>query len=80
MNRYTLNIAINSTMLLITYEAIQSSQKNESNDSIKSINQLIIHGDLFGKPSISLIFFWKVFDFDFVDFFGIFESIQLIQS
>ena len=38
MNRYDLNILINSILLQSTYEPTQSSQKNASNDSIKSIN------------------------------------------
>ena len=39
MKRYNLNISINSTMLLSTYEPTQSTQKDISNESIKSINQ-----------------------------------------
>ena len=44
-------------MLLSTYESTQSSQKNDPNDSIKSINQLEKYVDLF----------WKIFYF--VDLF-----------
>ena len=76
MNRYNLNILINSIMLLSTCESTQSSQKNDSNDSINSINQLNIHVDLFGNSSISLTclanirFCWPFWEmFDFVDLF-----------
>ena len=55
-----LNIPINSIMLLSTYESIQSSQRTDSYDSIKSINQLKIYVDLF----------WEIFNF--VHLFGIF--------
>ena len=54
MNRYNLNIPINSSMLLSTCESTQSSQRNDSNDSIKSINQLNIYVDLYETSSISL--------------------------
>ena len=67
----------------------QSSQRNDSNDSIKSINKLNIYVDLlfgnhlfrwrfFGKRSISLTFFGK--RSISLTFLGYFESIQLIQS
>ena len=73
MNRYNLNISINSIMLLSTYESTQSSQKNDTNDSINSINGLNISTQstqstqfntifcwpFLGKPSISLTFFWE---------------------
>ena len=68
MNRYKLNISSNSIMLLRTYDPTQSTHKNNSNDSIKSINQLNLYVDLF----------WKTFDF--VDLFEFFESIEFIQS
>ena len=55
-------------MLLRTYDPTQSTHKNNSNDSIKSINQLDLYFDLF----------WKTFDF--VDLFGFFESIEFIRS
>ena len=47
MNRYNLNIPTNSIMLIRTYVSTQSSEKNGSDDSIKSINQLKIYLDLF---------------------------------
>ena len=65
MNRYNLDIPINSIMLLSTYESTQSSQMNDLNDSMKSINQL---KTFFGKRSISLTFL------------GYSELIQFIQS
>ena len=71
MNRYNSNTPINSIMCLSTYESSQSRLKNGSNDSVKSINQLIIYICCrLGKHDISLTFFWKTFDF--IDFFEIF--------
>ena len=58
MNRYNSNIPINSIMCLSTYESSQSRLKNGSNDSVKSINQLIIYICCrLGKHDISLTFF-----------------------
>ena len=62
MNRYNLNVPINSIMLLGTYESTQSlikSIKNDSNDSIKSVNQLNIYVDIFGKTFYSVDLFCK---------------------
>ena len=65
MNRYSLNISINSIMLLRTYEPIQSTHKNSLNDLIKSINQLNMYVDLLRKI------------FDFVDLFlGFFNQLN----
>ena len=60
MNRYKLNISSNSIMLLRTYDPTQSTHKNNSNDSIKSINQLNLYVELFRKT------------FGFVDIFELF--------
>ena len=46
-------------MLLNTYEPTQLTHNNNSNDSIKTINQLNILLTFFEKPSISLTFFGK---------------------
>ena len=76
MNRYNLNISIYSIMLLRIYDPTESTNKNYSIDSIKSIDQLIIYvdilrktfnfADLFGKTSISLTFF-RIFLINWTD-------------
>ena len=64
INRYNLNISINSMVLLSTYKPIQSTHVNMSNDSINSIH---------------CWFFWENLRFRW-PFLSIFESTELIQS
>ena len=73
MNRYNLNISINSIMLISTYEPTQSTHKNISNDSFKSINQINkVLLTFFGKSLISLTFFEnRLLRRPFFSFFGI---------
>ena len=68
MNRYNLNMSINSIMLLSTYGSTQSTQKDDSNDSIKSISQLNECVDFFENVRFRR------------PVLGYFESIQLIHS
>ena len=78
INRYNLNISINSIMLLSTYESTQSTHKNNSNDSIKSLNQLNMLLPFFGRPSISLTFL-AFFD-NWIDSIIPFAQSKSIQS
>ena len=64
-----IEVSINSIMLLRTYEPTQSTYKNNSNDSIKLINHLNIHVDLF----------WKLFDF-FLSFFLSISIINILEN
>ena len=60
-------------MLLRAYEPTQSTHKNNSDDSINLILDLS-----WTALDVVDLFFRKTFDY--VDVFGIFESIELIQS